>query len=442
MVAVRKVPRLPGAAIAAIAASIGLAAPAHAASASPPQCTVTLASDADVAARSGFADVRPGSTVCIAPGVYRNVLAIGGVHAPPDAPVTFLVSPATGVARFVSGVLLRATSGVTVAGLDVTRDPRLGPGASVTIDVGSRDNVVRNLVVHDAYVGISIGSSEGPAGPGNQVVDNVVRDSWNTGIAVGEFSDGLPNAANLIARNRVSGSGGHGIEINDSNDVAVRDNVVTSSGTGVNSVRQGGYSGIHLYASGPTTPASPHGIRTARDVVSGNRVEGTRERPTDQHCDDGSGSGVCADGNGIQVDRYASSNQVVANTVTGNAGAGISIYGAANNLIQGNVVSGNNLQVGRRRYFPGPAEIAVSAVNLPFGSTSGNMVTGNTATTTVHRIPAFYLSDNAGPNRIAADNTWRRDPRSGPDFLWAEVYVGKSWYSPEKALRAFAALAK
>jgi len=417
-----------------------VASPSGAAS-SPPGCTIRVASDADIAAQQGFAAVRPGSTVCIAPGSYGQ-LAIVGVKATPASPVTFVVSPDTGAARFSAGVLLRATSGVTVAGLDASRDPRAGPGATVTLDVGAHDNVVRGLTVHDGYVGISIGSSEGPAGPGNQVIDNVVRDHWNTGIAVGEFSDGTPPGNNVIARNRVSGSGGHGIEINDSNYIAVRDNVVASSGTGVHSVRQGGYSGIHLYASAPTTAASPHGIRTAHDVVAGNQVSGTGERPADQPCDDGSGSGACTDGNGIQVDRYASLNEVVGNTVVGNAGAGISVYGATGNLIKGNVVYGNNQQAGRRKYFPGPGEIVLSAVNLPFGSTRGNTVVGNTATTTVHRIPAFYVSDNAGPNRVSADNVWRRAPESGIGLFWGEVYVGKTWYAAGEAGRVLEGLAR
>jgi len=420
-------------------ASACIAWPAAAAPASA--CTLTVASDADIAAQKGFAGVRAGSTVCIAPGSYGQ-LPIIGVKATPAAPVTFVVSPATGIARFSAGVLLRATSGVTVVGLDASRDPRAGPGATVTIDVGGRDNVVRGLTVHDGYVGISIGSSEGAAGPGNQVIDNVVRDHWNTGIAVGELSDGTPQSPNVIARNRVSSSGGHGIEINDSNHIVVRDNVVAGSGTGVRSVRQGGYSGIHLFASAPTTAASAHGIRTAHNVVAGNRVSGTGERPTDQPCDDGSGSGVCADGNGIQVDRYASLNEVIGNTVVGNAGAGISVYGATGNLIQGNVVRGNNQQVGRRKYFPGPGEIVISAVNLPSGSTSGNTVVGNTATTTVYKIPAFYLSDNAGPNRIAADNVWRRAPEAGNGWLWGDVYIGTKWYPGAEAARVSADLSR
>ncbi len=405
--------------------------------ATAPRCSLKIASDADLAAHPGFADVPAGATVCIAPGTYQRQLTIAGIQASAAAPVSFVAWPDTGAARFTAGVLLRDASGVTVTGLDVTQDPRLGPGSAVTIDVGAHDNVVRGLTVHGAHVGISIGSSAGAAGPGNQVVDNVVRDSWNTGIAIGDLSDGTAQDVNLVARNRVTASGGHGIEINDANYIAVRDNIVSGSGTGVNSVRQGGYSGIHLYSREASTPASAHGIRTAHNLISGNRVEGTRERPATQRCDDGSGSGVCTDGNGIQVDRYASFNDVVANTVVGNAGAGISIYGASNNRILDNIVRGNNQQVGRRRYFPGPAEIAVSAVNLPPGSTSGNTIAGNTATTTVHKIPAFYLSGNAGPNRVEPGNRWLQDEPSSPGYFWGPVYIGDKWYSAADAMRVF-----
>ncbi len=428
--------RLPTAAIAALLA--GAASSAHAA----PACTLTVRTDADLVAQRPFNALAAGSTVCIAPGTYRQQLTIAGAKGTAATPISFVVQPAGGAALFTGGVLLRASAYVTVSGLDVTLDPRQGPGAAVVIDVGATGNVVRELTVHGAYVGISIGSSEGPAGAGNQVRDNAVRDNWNTGIAVGELTDGTPQDLNVIERNRVSGSGGHGIEINDANWIAVRDNIVTGNGTGVNSVRQGGYSGIHLYARQQTTLASPHGLRTAHDIVSGNRVDGTRERSALSPCDDGGGAGVCADGNGIQVDRFASLNEVVGNTVTGNAGCGISVYGASGNLIKDNVAKGNNQQEGRRRYFPGPGEITLSAVNLPPGSTSGNTVIGNTAITTVYKIPAFYLSANAGINHIDPGNRWQQDARSTPDGSWGPVYVGKTWYSQASALRAYAELSR
>ncbi len=424
--------------LASTLAALSLTALASAAqAATAPRCSLKIASDADLAGHPGFADMPAGATVCIAPGTYRRQLTIAGIQATASTPVSFVVWPDTGPARFTAGVLLRGASGVTVAGLDVTQDARLGPGSSVTIDVGSHDNVVRGLTVHDAYVGISIGSSAGAAGPGNQVLENVVRDSWNTGIAVGELSDGTAQDANLIARNRVTNSGGHGIEINDSNYIAVRDNIVSGSGTGVNSVRQGGYSGIHLYSREASTPGSPHGIRTAHDLISGNHVDGTHERPATQHCDDGSGSGACTDGNGIQVDRFASFDDVIGNTVSGNAGAGISIYGASNNRVLDNIVRGNNQQVERRRYFPGPGEIAVSAVNLPSGSTRGNTIARNTATTTVNKIPAFYLSTNAGPNQVESSNRWLQDEQSNPGYFWGPVYIGDKWYSASDATRVF-----
>ena len=107
-----------------------------------------------------------------------------------------------------------------------------------------------------------------------------------------------------------------------------------------------------------------------------------------------------------------------------------------------NIARGNNQQAGRGRYFPGPGEIVVSAVNLPPGSTSGNTVSGNTAVTTVHRIPAFYLSANAGVNHIDPDNRWQQDPGAAPDASWGPVYVGKTWHSQASALHAYAELAR
>jgi parallel beta-helix repeat protein len=264
---------------------------------------------------------------------------------------------------------------------------------------------------------------------GNKVVDNVSDDNWNTGIAIGDLSDGSAQDLNEVARNHVDRNGGHGIEITDANYIAIHDNIVSGNGTGVHSVQQGGYSGIHLYSPAASGPGAPHGLRCSHNVIQSNRVDRTQERPAALACSDGSGSGHCTDGNGIQVDRFCSFNDVSSNVITGNAGDGISIYGAANNRIVGNRAAGNNQQIGRTMFFPGPGEIAVHAINLPAGSASGNVVRDNVAITSVHKVPAFFESSNAGHNTIGPNNTWQWTKESEPSWFWGPVYIGSSWYS-------------
>lgn len=398
---------------------------AHAAAVPAPACTLKIAGDAQVAARNGFAALAPGSTVCIAPGTYDAPLAIVGAKGTAGAPISFVPGPQPGPVHLNAGLLLRASAYVTVSGLNVTLDPRRGPGAAVNVDKGTSNSTIRGLTVENAFVGISLGSSDGPSGPGNEVVDNISRNNWNTGIAI-DRSDGTAAANNRIRRNRVSGNGGHGIEVTEANYIAITENVVTGNGTGVRSVAHGGYSGIHLYAVGPTL-SNPAGPRCTHNVIASNKVEGTLERPYDRPCDEH--GNTCGDGNGIQVDHDCNGNAVVSNTTTGNAGDGISLYGASNNTVHDNFAYGNNLQVARVNIVPGPGEIAISAVNLPAGSASGNVVYNNVAVTTVHKIPAFFQSENTGRNTLGPNNTWRWAPESNPGWTWGPVYIGRKWYS-------------
>jgi parallel beta-helix repeat protein len=392
-------------------------------------CSVTVASDAQVAAQHGFAALAPGSTVCIVPGTYAARLEIVGTTGTAAQPVTFEVRPATAPARFTGGMLVRGAAYVSVSGLTVSLDPTIGPWAAVILDKGTHDATVRGLTVQDSFVGVALGSADGPAGTGNSVVDNLVRGNWNTGIDVDTLSDGSAAAPNTVRRNRVLDNGGHGIEVNDANYIAILDNFVSGNSTGVHSVQQGGYSGIHLYASAASGASSPHGIRCSHDVIASNTVQGTLQRPASEPCRDGSGTGVCADGNGIQVDRFCNSNDVHSNVTRDNAGDGISLYGASDNDVYGNYARGDNQQADRRKLFPGPAEIAVSANGLPDGSAGGNRIHDNVAITTVNRLPAFYQSPNAGANTVGPRNTWQWAEEADPGRSWGPVYIGSTWYA-------------
>jgi parallel beta-helix repeat protein len=392
-------------------------------------CTVSIANDDQLAASATFSSLAPGSTVCVAPGIYKRPFVISKARGTASKPLTFTVNPTGGVVELTRGLLLRDVAYVTVSDFVVRLDPKLGPISAVTLDVGTHHSSVSGLTVDGAFVGIALGSSEGAAGIGNDIHDNLVRGSWNTGIGVSPLSDGSDAEPNRIRANRVIGSGGHGIEVSDANTIVIESNTVSGNGTGINSVQQGGYSGIHLYASGRSSMVSPHQVRCSRNTVSANTVTGTLERPGNAACRDGSGTGRCADGNGIQIDQFCSNNTVASNQVSGNSGDGISIYGASGNAVHGNVVFGNNQQVDRVAFLPGPAEIAVSCVSPPAGSAANNKVYDNTVTTTVHRVPAFYLSPNAGENTIGPHNRWYWSPKAEPGLTWSPVVLGTRGYT-------------
>lgn len=406
---------------------------AHAASAA---CTVSVASDAQIAAQNTFSTLAPGSTVCIAPGTYSKQLAIANAHGTATSPLNFVVGPTSGTASFTAGVLLRNVSYLTISGLTVSLNPSTSPWGAVILDTGTSNTTVKGLTVQNSFLGIALGSAGAPAGPGNSITGNVVQNNWNTGIAIGSLSDGNAGTLTLVQSNRVLNNGGHGIEVIDANYAAISGNIVSGNGTGLNSVQQGGYSGIHLFSAAASSPSSPNGVRCTGNVVAFNNVIGTLERPASVSCSDGTGSGHCTDGNGIQVDRYCSGNTVYGNMVAANAGNGISIYGATNNSVYGNYAYGNNKQVNRLNFFPGPAEIAVSAIGLPVGAASGNTLYNNTAITTVNKVPALYVSANAGTNMIGGNNIWWWTSGAGPSSSWGPVYIGTTWYSTDTAVNA------
>jgi parallel beta-helix repeat protein len=413
----------------------GIAALALYSSHSQAACTISISTDAQIAPPQTFASVAPGSTICIAPGTYNNQLTIyqtgtGTPTGPGTAaqPVNFIVSPNTGPARFTRGVLLRHVQYVNISGLSVSLDPTKFQYGAVILDTGTRNSTVSGSTVQNSYLGIAIGNGSAPAGNGNSITNNIVQNNWNTGIGVAPLSDGTSATYNYIQNNSVLNNGGHGIETSDANYIAIAGNTVQGNGTGVNSASAGGYSGIHIYASAATSASSPNGARCVGNLVGFNTVIGTLERAANSGCHDSTGA-VCGDGNGVQIDHYCSYNTVYGNSVSANAGSGISIYGASNNSVYSNSAYGNNKQVARTNFGSGYGEFVVSAVNLATGSAANNAVYNNLAITTTNKIPAFFLSANAGSNTIGPNNTWWWNGLAAPDSSWGPASIGATWYS-------------
>lgn len=386
-----KFPALPAAVFLLAAGAAGSATAA---------CNITLSSNAAIAAFNA-ATVPAGQTVCIAPGTYTSQLAVvGPLKSTTSSWITITASNAANPPKLNGGLWITKSAYVQVSSLNVSQ-PVANAWSAVTIDNGTHHIKFTKSTVSNSFAGISIGSSNGKAGAGIQISGNKVLTNLNFGIALGEMSDGLSNDYQIIRGNYVSGNGGHGIDVDNTSYVLVDQNTVLGNGTGVGATRQGGYSGIHLYAPADSTASSPGGKRCTGNVVRYNTVLGTQERPRNQSCIDGSNSGVCVDGNGIQVDHYCDGNDVSFNMTSNNAGAGIAVYSGANNAIYNNTATGNNQQVARVVWDAG--EIQVSATVA--GRAGGNQIYRNFTTSTVQGIPAYRESADAGANTVGP-NTW------------------------------------
>lgn len=385
----------------AVPAAVFLLAAGAAGSASA-ACNITLSTNAAIAAFNA-ATVPAGQTVCIAAGTYTSQLAVvGPLKSTTSSWITITAANPASPPNLTGGLWVTKSAYVQLSLLNISQ-PVANTWSAVTLDNGTNHIKLTQSTVANSFAGISIGSSNGKAGAGIEISGNKVLTNRNFGIAAGDSSDGLSTDYQIIRGNYVSGNGGHGIDVDNTSYVLIDQNIVLGNGTGVNAARQGGYSGIHLYAPADSTSSSPGGKRCTGNVVRYNTVLGTQERPRLQgvSCDDGSGSGVCVDGNGIQVDHYCDGNDVSFNMASNNAGAGIAIYNGATNAIYNNSATGNNQQVGRVASDAGEIQVSAMTANRAYG----NKIYRNFAQASVSGVPAYRETANAGSNTVGP-NTW------------------------------------
>ena len=249
-------------------------------------------------------------------------------------------------ANLFDGIIISSGTGNLIEGNDVGTNAAgtaaLGNGALGGIDLVSGPNTVGGTT----------------AGAGNLVSGNreygIILESSASEILVAGNDVGLNAAGNATIANEL------GVEIDGSN------NTIGGTASGAGNVISGNTTdGVELTGSG-----------TTGNVVAGNLI-GT----------DVTGTAALGNGNGVVIDTGASANIIggttasARNIISANADSGVLIFGANDNLVEGNYVGtdktgtvglGNNQGSGTNGF-------AIGGVTLDNGS-SGNTIGGLTAT--------------------------------------------------------------
>jgi parallel beta-helix repeat protein len=234
----------------------------------------------------------------------------------------------------------------------------------------SHITVTLNTVLNAPAGGISVSG----AGAGNVISHNTVENCTGVGITI------YPTTATAasptqVYDNLVTGSSGDGILI-ESNYVTVTSNEVTGNGQA-----SGGSSGIHIY-----TPSASAGIGQ-HNTVSGNIAIGNIDS-LDQ------------DGNGIEIDQWATENTVTENLTTQNDGGGVVLYDAPGNTITYNIMFAN----GEDRH--GTHAIHSELIlNSSLGLTENNVIKNNSMVGYFTSVDAGFVSaaSASGGNTFSAN---------------------------------------
>jgi len=267
--------------------------------------------------------------------IIRNNEAIGGVEAgigldtanecevidnevSDSSEIGILVKASTG--NLIEGNEVASESGIGIALHENASDNRvIGNCVSAYnntgIDVidGSHHNLITLNRVTDSEIGIELSDAHD-----NDVVDNEVSDSWETGIAL---ADGAND--NDVLENEVSGSTEAGILVEESTGNLIKNNEVSDSAWGIELGRYrllGGANDNEVVGN-KVTDSTYQGISVYEST--GNLIKNNE---------------VSDSGRGIQL-YDANYNEVIENEVTGSTVAGILVNLSTGNLIKENKVS-------------------------------------------------------------------------------------------------------
>lgn len=323
---------------------------------------------------SSWAEVtfEPGTVYLQRGGTTAQGFAVS-VDATAEAPI-LIGSYGEGQARIDGGVLIDGATHVAIDNVDL----RGGQGFGVAI-LGDAEHVtISNSVIHHGLGGIYV---EGDSMAALAVIGNTIHDNDTMGVWINGALAAADRPA-VVAGNTVYRQGESGILVHGSH-VLVDANLVVNNGiAGLT-----GTSGIHVIAM-----SADDG--TGRDIViSNNTVAYQREA-------DG------FDGHGIQLDTFATGNQVIGNRVFGNDGPGITLYSASGNVVAGNLLEGNAVDPsGTRLGFDAKAEIFIGNSGVAPGFSTGNLVTDNSVAATTRDTIAISLSAGAeeGGNAVGGN---------------------------------------
>ena len=320
--------------------------------------------------RFDWTRLRAGDVVELLAGTYHGTLTISA-RGRADAPV--MIRAAKGaVPIVVGGIAVSGGQWVTISGLTLT-NPK---GIAIGIREGASHVTVENNDIHSSGLGIWIGAA---AKGSHRISGNRIRNSRTHGIAIDGINLGAEEMTAIVG-NWIAGNGHHGIEIHGSR-YRVEGNRVTANGASLP-----GTSGIHCFSRSEKEGTGRF------NVIRNNIVWNQR---------DANGP----DGNGIQLDRWCDGNEVTGNTIFANDGAGISVFHAANNRIEGNRVHGNMLDAGRSHIPRIRGDVVITNdVDLP-PRTIGNQVLSNRITATRESNAALLLdADTARATAIVKNS--------------------------------------
>jgi CSLREA domain-containing protein len=262
-------------------------------------------------------------------------------------------------------------------GTDRNGTADLGNGTQGVIIVGAANNTVggtaagaRNVISGNDMegVGIDLGDATGNLVQGNYIgTDKNGTGSLGNGF-VGVIIHNAPS--NTIggtvaeARNIISGNGWSGVRIveSDATGNQVQGNYIGTDVSGAGALGNG-FAGVEISGA----PSNTVGGTTtgARNVISGNDVDGVIIR-------DSGATGNQVQGNYIGTDKNGTAD-------LGNGGDGVWIYDATNNTVGGTVAGAGNLISGN----------VMDGVVLLFSGATGNLVQGNYIGTDVNGAAAL-----------------------------------------------------
>ena len=241
-----------------------------------------------------------------------------------------------------------------------------------------------DTVTGNKGIGIWIG---GAAGGGNVIQNSTITLNGSDGIAINDV--GSSTAESYITGNNISTNGQHGIEL-DGNYFTVSGNTTDGNGTATS-----GCSGIHLYASSTRDGYGNY------NVITGNVSVGNHDTSA-------------LDGNGIELDQWTHNNQVTDNFCYDNDGAGIVLYDASKNVINGNETDDNELDPGHTHTVRGEL-VMITSSNLTSGNTIENNVFLSAST---NSQAAFVDSGSSKGHNTFLSNILESVVTNGPIYDW------------------------
>ncbi len=279
------------------------------------------------------------------------------------API-LISSYGTGAPPVVKGsLIIEASAHLTVTGFTVEGSSYAG----VAVQRGSHDIIIAGNTIQDNAIGVWFSAD---SGGGNLVFNNTIRGNATFGVAMNKADHRADYT--IIASNVIEDNGSHGLEINASG-MLVTGNTVSGNGSVIS-----GSSGIHVFAG----VGGPDGFGSD-NIIMNNIVTNSFE------------AGRGFDGNGIQLDQFTARNVVIANTSSGNDGAGIILYDSSSNFVSGNTLSGNALdRSGSHVWY---AELMLLGEDR-FDLTARNVVTDNVVTPRSSGVQPYWIDTKSLDN--------------------------------------------